>query len=65
MTEEQEQHQKQNDESTIMDQLFHSILDGHDDHFPITSNNEQNFQNLGKRKINHRHTTEQIQRLEA
>ncbi|KAG6521993.1 hypothetical protein ZIOFF_019127 [Zingiber officinale] len=75
MTEEQEQQLQQNvilNESTMMDQLFDSILDG-TDRFPntlrtdvimITSDIAEDSQNLGKRKINHRHTTEQIQRLE-
>lgn len=50
MTEEHEQEQQQN-----------GILDD-----PLAlSNVEQGVQNHGKRKINYRHTTEQIQRLEG
>ncbi|XP_042439319.1 homeobox-leucine zipper protein ROC2-like isoform X1 [Zingiber officinale] len=75
MTEEHEQEEQQNgilNGSIMMDPLFRGILDD-DDHFPnvldintlAASNVEQGVQNHGKRKINYRHTTEQIQQLEA
>lgn len=73
MTEEDEQEQQNGilNGSILTNPLLHGILDDDDD-FPnvldinylIASNVEQGVQNHGKRKINYRHTTEQIQRLE-